>query len=76
MSIDRSLRTKSSLTRHRNVLSRAERVEKLMADERFTDDMTPLALPKVANRKVKTGKKKAKAAAEETSTEAKEQPSA
>lgn len=72
MSIDRSLRTKSSLVRHRNVLTRAERLEKLMADERFSDDMSPLALPKVANRKAKTGKKQAKAATEEAAAPAAE----
>ena len=58
MSIDRSLRSSSSLERHRNVLTRAERVEKLMAEERFTDEMSPLGLPKVAHHKAKAGKKK------------------
>ena len=29
MSIDRSLKVKGALTRHRNVLTRAERIEKL-----------------------------------------------
>jgi small basic protein (TIGR04137 family) len=61
MSIDRSLRTKSSLERHRNVLTRAERVAKLMAEERYAAGMRPLGLPKIAHRKAKAGKKKVKA---------------
>ena len=60
MSVDRSLRRKSSLERHRNVLSRAERVSRLMAEERFAEDTSPLGLPKVAHRKAHAGKKKAK----------------
>ncbi len=59
MSIDRSLRMKSSLERHRNVLTRAERVAKMMAEERYPADQSPLGLPKVAHRKAKAGKKKA-----------------
>jgi len=61
MSIDRSLRSKNSLERHRNVLTRAERVERLKSQERYTEDMSPLGLPKVLNPKPKTGKKKVKA---------------
>ena len=64
MSIDRSLRSRGSLERHRNVLSRAERVTTLMAEERFGEDDTPLGLPKVAHRKAQTGKKKVKKAEE------------
>ncbi len=58
MSLDRSLRLKSSLERHRNVLSRAERVAALIAQERFSDDMSPIGLPKVSHRKASAGKKK------------------
>lgn len=74
MSIDRSLKTASGLVRHRNVLSRAERVAKLTEKGAF--DMTtgdPLGLPKVGNRKVVTGSKtksKDKAAESETETKA------
>ena len=78
MSIDRSLRTKSSLERHRNVLTRAERVAKLMAEERYPAEMSPLSLPKIAHRKAKAGKKKVKAetaeAAAGATTEAAEAP--
>lgn len=66
MSIDRSLKTKSTLTRHRNVLTRAERVARLRDLGRWTDEMSPLGMPKVSNRRVRAGgKKKAKGAGEE-----------
>ena len=62
MSIDRSLKTASSLIRHRNVLSRAERVAKLTETGKFdTSTGDPLGLPKVGNRKVSTGGKPKKA---------------
>lgn len=63
MSIDRSLKSGSSLAKHRNVLSRTERIAKLMSTDKFSmDDGDPLGLPKVGNRKVTAGKtaKKAK----------------
>ena len=61
MSIDRSFKTASGLERHRNVLTRAERIEHL-ASRRLFDIKgdNPLGLPKVANRKVVTGHKAAK----------------
>ncbi len=57
MSLDRSLKTKASLTRHRNVLSRTERLAKLKDEERWTDGRSIFGLPKVANRKAAVGKK-------------------
>lgn len=63
MSIDRSLRSKSSLERHRNVLTRAERVAALQDQDRWDDSASPLHLPKIAHRKAKAGRKKAKAEA-------------
>ncbi|MCC7408683.1 MAG: small basic protein [Phycisphaeraceae bacterium] len=60
MSIDRSLRVGGGLARHRNVLSRAERIAKLSETGKFDPKAgDPLGLPKVANRKVvaKTEKK-------------------
>lgn len=60
MSIDRSLKVKGALSRHRNVLSRGERIETLKLEERFTDGDTVMGLPKVAHRKAATGKKEAK----------------
>jgi small basic protein (TIGR04137 family) len=68
MSIDRSLRTKSSLERHRNVLSRAERIARLKDLERWTEDQSVLGLPKIAHRKPKAGKKKVKTEAAEAAT--------
>lgn len=70
MSMDRSLRAANQLQRHRNVLTRAERLAILM-DRQGWDPASKgvLGLPKVAHRKIKAGgKRKAKAAAEEAST--------
>lgn len=60
MSIDRSLKIKSALRRHRNVLTRAERIEQLKGEERWSEDDSLLGLPKVAHRKSHTGRKAAK----------------
>lgn len=64
MSIDRSLRLKDALVRHRNVLTRAERIEKLQEEEKWDDGRSVLGLPKVGHRKVHT-KKAAKEKEEE-----------
>ncbi len=71
MSIDRSLKTAGNLNRHRNVLTRDERIEKLAAEGKFNEgDGDPLGLPKVGNRKVVTGgKTKKKKTTEEESSE-------
>jgi small basic protein (TIGR04137 family) len=65
MSIDRSLKVKGSLVRHRNVLSRAERIAQLAADERWEEGDAVTGLPKVAHRKGHSGKKTATGVAEE-----------
>jgi small basic protein (TIGR04137 family) len=57
MSIDRSLKLKGSLTRHRNVLNRGERIERLKAEDRWEEGDNLFGLPKVANRKASVGKK-------------------
>lgn len=57
MSMDRSLKSKSTLARHRNVLSRAERIVKLQDVGRWSDTTRPFGLPKVAHRKLAVGKK-------------------
>ena len=57
MSIDRSLKLKGALSRHRNVLSRAERVELLKAEERWDEGDAITGLPKVAHRKSHSGRK-------------------
>ena len=60
MSLDRSLKGKGGLIRHRNVLKRSERLAILKDDERWDDSKSVFGLPKVAVRKVV----KKKAAAE------------
>jgi small basic protein (TIGR04137 family) len=71
MSLDRSLRSKSTLARHRNVLSRAERIARLTDQERWTRDDGVLGLPKVRNLKPKAGgKKKSKTEAAKEGEEA------
>ena len=62
MSRDKSLKSASSLSSHRNVLTRMERIEKLKEEERWTDGTPPFALPKVAHRMVSVGGKDKKAA--------------
>ncbi len=65
MSIDRSLKTASALTRHRNVLNRAERLKKLADADRWSEEKSVFGLPKVSNRNVKVGKKEKKKEAAE-----------
>lgn len=57
MSMDKSLKGKSTLVRHRNVLTRAERIERLKEGGRWGDESTAIGLPKVAHRKAAVGKK-------------------
>lgn len=62
MSLDRSLKSANALVRHRNVLTRGERLEKLKEAEKWDEHKSPLGLPKVAHRKaavVKTVKEEA-----------------
>lgn len=70
MSVDRSLKVKSALSRHRNVLTRAERITSLKEEERWSETDSVFALPKVAHRKSHTGRKKAAQAKEAAPTEA------
>ena len=74
MSIDPSLKVKGALSRHRNVLSRAERIEKLVEEERWEEGDDVTGLPKVSHRKAHSGKKESKAekAAEEEAAAATE----
>ena len=69
MSIDRSLKIKGALMRHRNVLSRAERVEQLKQEERWAEGDSVTGLPKVAHRKSHSGRKSSAKVAETTETE-------
>ena len=69
MSLDRSLKSRDALTRHRNVLKRVERLEKLADEELWSEDKDSVfGLPKVANRKLAAAKKtkKVKDAEEDT----------
>jgi len=59
MSVDPSLKIKGALTRHRNVLTRAERIEQLKDEERWSEGDSLLGLPKVAHRKSHAGRKEA-----------------
>jgi len=67
MSMDPSLKSGASLKRHRNVLTRTERIERLMEKDKFSIEKgdEPLGLPKVGNRKLISAGKKKKAAADD-----------
>ena len=71
MSLDKSLKSQNSLVRHRNVLSRAERLEKLEDEQRWSEGESVMGLAKVVHRKAALAKKeKAKVEeAAETATE-------
>ena len=56
MSLDRSLKSKASLSRHRNVLTRAERIKILEDEERWKSEKGVFGLPKVAHRKAALAK--------------------
>ena len=51
MSLDRSLKSASSLFRHRNVLTRGERMLKLAETGKWDESKSPLGLVKVGHRK-------------------------
>jgi small basic protein (TIGR04137 family) len=65
MSLDRSLKSASSLVRHRNVLKRDERLLRLADEDRWNEDKPVLGLPKVGNRKQAVAKAAPKAEAAE-----------
>lgn len=71
MSIDSSLKIKGALSRHRNVLTRAERIKLLEDEQGWTEEESVFGLPKVAHRKSHAGRKsdEAEAAAKEATTE-------
>jgi small basic protein (TIGR04137 family) len=58
MTIDKSLKVKGSGIQNRNVLSRAERIEKLKTAERWKEGDPVLGLPKVRVQKLALKKKK------------------
>jgi small basic protein (TIGR04137 family) len=65
MSIDRSLKLKDALVRHRNVLTRAERIDRLKDEEKWEDGSSVLGLPKVSHRKARAKKAEKKEVAAE-----------
>jgi small basic protein (TIGR04137 family) len=69
MSIDRSLKIKGALSRHRNVLTRAERIEQLKEEDRWSEENSLLGLPKVSHRKSHAGRKSAEAPGKEAVAE-------
>lgn len=64
VSVDKTLRTRLGRTRSRNVLTRGERIARLVEEDRFAPGRSPLGLPKVRVQKALVGKKKKKAAEE------------
>ncbi len=59
MSLDRSLKSAGTLSQHRSVLTRAERISKMMSKKNFDPEKgNPLGLPKMVNKKPVIGKKK------------------
>ena len=70
MSLDKSLKSKSALARHRNVLTRAERIEKLKEQDVWTEGTDPFALPKIVHRKSTAGAKDKSAAKKTEEAEA------
>ena len=56
MSLDRSLKGANALVRHRNVLTRTERLVKLAEDGKWDENKSVFGLPKVAHRKVEAAK--------------------
>ena len=72
MSLDRSLKSANNLIRHRNVLTRAERLDKLKEQEKWTEEKnSAFGLPKVAHRKaavIKSVKEEAAEGAAATTT--------
>ena len=62
MSIHSSLKLGSGLGKHRNVLTRIERLAKLEADGRWDKEKSVLGVPKVRSIKVLLKKKKKKTA--------------
>lgn len=64
MSLDASLKAANALIRHRNVLTRDERLAKLKEDEKWQEGKSVFGLPKVAHRKMTLAKVKEEAPAE------------
>lgn len=74
MTIDKSLKVKAGGVKQRNVLTRAERLAKLAATDRWKEGDSVLGIPKVRVQKIALKKKKkvkkAEEEGDETATEA------
>jgi len=70
MTIDKSLKIRAGAIRNRNVLTRAERITKLKAADRWSEGDDVLGLPKVRVQKLSLKKKKKVKKEEETPTKA------
>lgn len=57
MSIDKSLKRKGGMTRQRCVLTRAERIAKMIENGQWGDNKSPFGLPKTRVQKVVLKKK-------------------
>jgi small basic protein (TIGR04137 family) len=64
MSIDKSLKRKGGLGRTRCVLTRTERIQKMMEEGKFAAGQSPFGLPKTRVQKIVLKKKVKKEAAE------------
>lgn len=69
MTIDKSLKVRRGMSANRSVLTRAERLEKLKAADRWSEGDSPFGLPKVRVFKLQMKKKK-KSKKEEDADEA------
>ena len=58
MTLDKSLKIRMGKMRNRNVLTRAERIQKLVEAERWSGGDSVIGLPKVRVQKVSLKKKK------------------
>ena len=72
MSLHKSLVSRAALERHRNVLTRTERIKKLREEEKWEEGRSVFGLPKVRNLKIKKKAKVKKAAEGEAEGEAAE----
>lgn len=62
MSQHSSLKVDSTLAKHRNVLKRHERIQRLIEQEKWNDRVSVFGLPKVKSLKIKVKKAKAEKA--------------
>ena len=76
MTMDKSLRVRSGMTRARSVLTRDERIKRLTDAERWKEGDSPYGLPKVRVYKLAMKKKKKKAKEDEEGADAAAAPAA